>query len=395
MEHKNDMELLGISMLDPFAPYTSASRLAMRSTHIGQAPTPVHGEQRRIFTGGEFRYAEYTFNVHFPVDAHILKVIRKYPPSNFKGGVKENPRSFAIYEPAQGTDKVIGMLEIPTYISHHKDFGYRLVPNEEVIDRIAPNGYVRASEMVAGSPAIMKVDGYGYGFNANVISISDPSTTEDGIVVRQGFLDKLRYRGYHKVSASCGKKYILLNLYGDEENYKPFPDIGERVREDGLVIAMREIDEGTSAVEMTPKALRQVNYLTDKRVYGEKNAKVVDITVYHDEHMEDGGCPDQLVEQPRRYYEAGKQFYTDVLNTYEQLRKRQGKKLRIDHDFERLVVDAMIYLPSPPKEKLYRKFRLDELDEWRIDIQYEYDVIPHLGYKLTDLFGSQNCPLYR
>ena len=389
MERTNelDMSLLGVSMMDAFVAHNSASRVAMRSTHIGQAPTPVNGEQRRIFTGGEFRYAEYTFNVHFPVDAHVLKVVRKYLPTHV-GGAQNNPRLFALYEPVQGTEKVIDVLEVPTYISHHKDFGYRLIFDDEVMERLRPGGMIRADEVIAGSPAIMNVTGYAYGINANVVSISDPSNTEDGIVVREGFLKKFTFHGYHSVSANCGRKYIPINLYGDEGRYQPFPNIGERTREDGLIFALREIDDTTSAVEMTPEALRKVNYLTDKLVYGEKNAKVVDITVYHDDRLSDGGCPDQIAEQMRAYYEAGVRFHSDIYSTYEQLRKRHGKSLKIGNDFERMVVDALIYLPAEGKDHVQRKFRLEDLDEWRVDIEYEYDITPHYGGKLTDLFGE-------
>lgn len=51
-----------------------------------------------------------------------------------------------------------------------------------------------------------------------------------------------------------------LNLYGDAENYKPFPAIGEVVREDGLFAALRAYDQPMTT---------EVDYANDRLVYAE------------------------------------------------------------------------------------------------------------------------------
>lgn len=381
-----NMELIGVSSLDNFPSRTSASRQAMRSSHIGQAVTLAHGEQRRIYTGAEYRYGEYTFNVKFPVDARVIKVIPKYPQTATSGKIK-NPRTLVVYEPVSGMDKKVGILEIPTYMSKHKDFGYRLHQDQEISSRLRKDQFFKATDIIAGSPSVMNVDGYGYGVNANIVSISAPSTNEDGIEIRRGFLEKLMCYMYHKTKVNFGRRYVPLNLYGTEDEYKCFPDIGQCVRDDGLMYALREIDESTSAAEMTPKALMTIDYENDRLVYGKKSARVVDITVYHDERMEDGGCPAAIAEQPRRYYEANKRYNEELLRTYDQLRRdrKRGRDPEIDDTFNRLMVEAQIFLSN----KVSRLCGLEKLDEWRVEIECEYVDIPSMGYKLTDLYGGK------
>ena len=388
--------VLGCAGLNPFRAHNSSSRESMSAGFLTQCPEISGAEQRRIFTGMELNYRKYTFNVHFPVDARILRVLHKYPPAVGLSPEHINPATYVIYEPISAKDKTIGILEIPRYMSYHKDFGFELIKQKGLMDRLVPNNCIPANEMLAGANSVMLSDELGHGVNANVAFLSKHSTIEDGIIVTRRFLEKLKAKMYHKVSADYGRKYIPVNLYGDEDNYQPFPNIGEKIREDGLIYALREIDENTSAMDLTPEALRRVDYLFDKRVYGEKGATVVDLKVYRDDRLEELGCPDEITAQARKYYDAGCRFYSELLSTYEGLQKNHNYNVDISNDFHRMLVEGMVYMPQPlDKPKLHRKHRLDNLDEWRVDIFYEKEVTPDNGWKLTDLIGGKgvNCLL--
>lgn len=52
-------------------------------------------------------------------------------------------------------------------------------------------------------------------------------------------------------------------------NYKPYPVIGEQIRDDGFLFAMRNIESDVGLVNMTANALMEVDVILDKCVYGD------------------------------------------------------------------------------------------------------------------------------
>ena len=63
---------------------------------------------------------------------------------------------------------------------------------------------------------------------------------------------------------SFGEDEVPLNLYGDDENYKIHPDVGELIRSDGVLFASRKLITGLYPIQMSRKALRTPTR-TDKR----------------------------------------------------------------------------------------------------------------------------------
>lgn len=392
MSQSNELhiDLLGASSMNPFKRNNSSSREVMLTTHLGQVPTVSGSEPRRIFTGAEAEYGRFTFAIKFPVDCKVLRVLKKYQQGIGQDSIRANPVTYVIYEAFDDAMKTIGVLEIPTYGSYHKDFGFQLKKRPEVWDRIREGAFISKEEIIASSVALKDNGEYGIGVNAEMVALSIPSSIEDGFQVSRQFLERLEVKGYHTASVSCGKNYILLNTYGDANTYKTHPDIGERIREDGLVYALREVDEQESMMEVTPRSLRTINYDSDKLIYGEPGAKVVDITVFHDTNINKPRTIVGTTEQPRKYYNSQKQFCEELISTYRDLVKRRGKSLRTTPEFDQLVVEAQIFLPTPPNtRKLTRMNRLEKLDEWRIDLVYEYTLKPNRGEKLTSLDGGK------
>lgn len=60
----------------------------------------------------------------------------------------------------------------------------------------------------------------------------------------------------------------MLNLYGDAENYKPLPAIGDKIRADGIVIGMRDFGTDHIPVECELTALTDINYVFDTLSFG-------------------------------------------------------------------------------------------------------------------------------
>lgn len=60
---------------------------------------------------------------------------------------------------------------------------------------------------------------------------------------------------------------VPLNLYGDEVNYKPFPEVGDLIRPDGLLAAIRTFEGEALPSEEEKIKLQYPDYIFDKLIY--------------------------------------------------------------------------------------------------------------------------------
>lgn len=383
------VDLTGINGLDPFFRNSSSPRKTMMATQIGQSPIVAGNEPRRIMTGVELEYSKYTFDVKFPCDATVLKILRKYPTGIGIDAIRHNPLTTILYEDYYDPHKTVGVIQIPDFASFHQDFGFRYKRKSETWEKLAPGVQFAKDEQLAVSPAVRDDGLYGIGLEAEVAFMSMPGTIEDGFILSESFLERMSPTMYNTLVANWGRKAFPLNLYGDENVYKPFPDIGDRIRDDGLVFALRDLDDNLGVAEMTPRALREVDYTFDRPLYGKAGAIVVDVTVYHDDQLNPSYTPIGMDSQARKYYDAQADYYRALLEEYDRLKRKRRDALRITPEFNRLLVEAQIFLPTPPdKRKLSRMFRLEPLDEWRVEVTYEYKMKTGEGNKYTDLHGG-------
>lgn len=384
------MRYVGHACLDPYFGVTSAARGAMFLTHIGQSPVVEGNEPRRVMTGAEMNFAETAFNVTLPKDCTILHVIRKYPTGHGLDSIQYNPVTTIIYEEFYDEYKKIGMVHVPEYMSYHQTFGFKLEKNKAVWDQIRPGEMIAKDTILAKSTTVKDNGLLGMGVNVEACFISAPGTIEDGFIVSEEILDALTPRAYTTATGGCGRKAYFLNMYGTDTIYKPFPDIGERIRADGVIFAVRDLDDDLSPAEMTPRALRELDRTFDRAVIGDPGSLVKDIKVFMDERQNPSYIPMGMDGQLRKYYDSLCTYYREIIKIYRGLQQRRRDRLRITEEFSSLLVEAMIYLPQADgQRKLTRTYRLDTLDECRVEITYETLKKPGGAFKLTDFHGGK------
>ncbi|MFO5890522.1 hypothetical protein ACLBSJ_32400, partial [Klebsiella pneumoniae] len=84
--------------------------------------------------------------------------------------------------------------------------------------------------------------------------------------------------------------------------YKPFPDIGDVIRPDGVIFAIRDHDDDLAPAEMTPRALRTLDRTFDRAVIGTPGAKVIDIDIWRDERVNPSPTPTGKDAQLVKYH---------------------------------------------------------------------------------------------
>lgn len=392
LENELHPELLGVNALNPWSRHNSSPRGAMFGGHIAQALVVDGASPPRCMSGVEVEYGKRTYKVVMPVDAEVIKVIERYP-SRIGGGFKENPETVVIYE--DFNTKEVGILRLKRYHSLDRQFGFRYKVNKEAMAKLYPGAHIAKGTVLQDSPAVGDEGEYSYGVVANTAFMSVPAVIEDGVVVRRGFLNEMATTGYEERAVSWGKNMYPVNLYGDENNYKPFPDIGDKVRDDGLIIALRPYDDYLAVTDMTPEALMKPDYYYDTLYYAEPNAKIVDVIVHHDINAQRHPTPVGMETQTERYRLATSIFYESLMEVYLNLKGRRKDALKISKEFQRLLVEAQADkalvddFRSKKKERVTRTYRRNPIDDWRVELIYEYKIIPTIGFKLTDIHGGK------
>lgn len=384
-------EFLGVNGLNPFKGANSASREQMFSSHIGQCLVVKGSTERYIQTGMEREYGKYTFNIKMPHDGEIIRIIDLYRRGIDRDSIAVNPVTIVIYE--RSDTKEVGMLELKRYFSQHTHFGFEY-KTKDGYQKLRPGAEIKAGTVFMESPSITDTGGYKYGVELNTAYMTHHATSEDGIMISRDKLHLFGFKSYETRVVEFGSKRIPLNTYGNDQFHKSFPDIGEYVREDGVLMALREHDDLLSVVEQSPAALREIDETFDRVTYvpANRRGRVCDIRVLHDPTSPVTGTPSGMETQIVKYDNARREFYQAIYDEYRRLQRERGSALVLMPKFHRLVVEAISVVgknsqaPNEPVRKLYRK---NPLDQWRIEFTIEYDIVPVDGFKLTDTVGGK------
>lgn len=379
--------LLGVNGLNPWKGNNSSSRETMFSSHIGQTLVIRGSTERRCQTGMEAEYGMYTFSIKMPVDAQIIKVIERYPSKIGQDSIQLNPQRIIIYEDVN--TKEVGMINIPNYFSHHPYFGFEYTGRPGMREIYAEN-YVPKDTILMDSPSITEDGGYKYGRECNMAYMTIPGVSEDGIGICRDVLSAFAFKTYENRVVEWGSKRFALNLYCDKDengkpmNYKPFPEIGDRIRPDGLLMALRSYDKELAPVEQSIYDLMEPDFTFDKLTYAAgAGGKIIDIRVHHDNQMPNGG----MDEQPEKYDKARREFCASIVDEYRRLKRDRGEGLMITPELHRMVIECMVVLDADP-QKIIKLYRQAPLDDWRVEFVIEYEITPTIGFKATDAHGG-------
>ena len=387
MAFKNELcaELTGVMSINPWVPVTSASRLAMDYSHISQALVISGVEPQQCFTGMAREFGKYTFSAKANDDIEIIRIIPRYQRTAGVDSIDKNPQLTVIYQITE--TRQIGVMEITDWCSYHQSFGFKYKKNKENINRLKLGAAIPKGTIFADSPAVRSDGNYGFGVNLRTAFMSLPGVSEDGFIITRKALEKLKFKTYHKRVIKYGNTWFPLNIYGNAENPKVFPEIGETVREDGLLMALRSFDPLMAPCEQSIEALMSPNYVFDKFVYVPPGGKVVDIKVYSDRRHNpvEIGPMDHVVS---KYCEQLRKYYKTIVEVYKKLKQERGESLSLTPAFQTLVKRALI-ITDNEDSPIQFNYHSDKLDRWRIEIIVEVEVTPNLGFKLSGISGDK------
>ena len=272
-------EFLGFqTLLSPFVQHTATQRLMMHASESAQAVVLNEGEFPRIATGYEEMVGSYEFSTcRLDQDIVVRKIIPKFNPINLQAVAEEIPSWIIVYMGM--TDHKIHSMEVCRYTFLHEGFGYynQLLGFDN--DLLFEGSYIPKGTKLTTSPS-HKGHMWSMGLNANTIYLTMWGVTEDAFIVSKSFARKGRNLAIKKLKLNSGLDEVPLNLYGTDGKHKCFPSIGETVRDDGVLIALRKINKSTFVADMTPSSLRTIEQLHDQPHRAPIGSKVIDVDVY-------------------------------------------------------------------------------------------------------------------
>ena len=391
-------DLLSVNGLNPWVAFNSSPRLQMFSSHIGQILVFQGTTERHCQTGMEREYGKYTFNIKAPSDIQIIKVIPRYPKQEGVGTIAHNPETLVIYEELE--TKRVGMLTLKDYCSYHQYFGFEY-KNTKHLNEIHEGALIKGGTVFQDSPNITETGGYKYGRELNVAFMTMPGVAEDGIEICEDVLPHFAYKTYETRVVEMGSKRFPLNLYGTVGDFKPFPDIGDQIRFDGLLMCLRSYDKDLAIVEQGPYDLMEPDFINDKCIYAADpghevqtgngriiSGRVIDIQVEHDDKTNRLGVPSGMEVQARKYDVARRIYYNKLIDVYRFLHRKRGKSLRLLPELHRKILEAFSVV-GETENKVEKIHRRTPIDNWRIKFVIEYTRVPNIGSKLSDTHGGK------
>ncbi len=381
-------QLMGLSGLNFSDGNDSSPRKAMYTTHLGQALVIDKSTERRIQTGMEREFGKYTFSIKAPCNMEIVRVIERYRQTIGAESIAENPYTIVLYENVEDPDREIGMLEMPKFCSYHQHFGFPYKPTKHASE-IRRGAAFPEGTIFLDSPSITENGGYKYGREMNVAFMTIPGVAEDGIVISEDVLQYLKIRTYETRIVEFGNDEFPLNLYGTIGNFKAFPDIGDYIRDDGLLMALREYNEMLAPVKQNVYDLMEVDHIFDKSIYAAgPGGRIIDIRVHHDNSAYNPPTPVGMEIQAAKYDVARRQFYTELLAEYNRLKRERGDALKLQPKLHRLIVEALSVV-GESESRIIKMSGKNPLNDWRIEFVIEYEITPTIGFKLTDCHGGK------
>lgn len=378
-------DLLNVCALNPWPGNDSSSRVQMFSSHLGQKLVIAGATERLCQTGMESEFAKYTLSVKMPVDGRIIKVIDRHRKTIGIDSIDENPETIVIYEDEK--TKEVGIITISKHCSFHQYLGFEYNA-QPAINKLVPGQFIAKDTVFLDSPAVTDDGGYKYGIEMNMAFMSHPAVSEDGILISEDVLHKFNFKTYESRTVEWGARNFPLNLYGTVDNFKPFPDIGEYIRDDGILVMLRNGDKNLAPAEQSIYDLMEPDFIFDKAIYvNGPNGKIVDIRIYHEENAI-SSTPFGMDKQVSKYDRARRVFYNELLTEWRRLKTARGDSLVVTPDFNRLIVEALAMMDDSTTQKISKLYRRAPLDDYRIEFVIEYTITPTIGFKLTDCHGK-------
>ena len=279
--------MLGKGLMMPFNPSNSGSRKLMFGTQLEHRLPLLHPEVPFIQTGYENQFGTYSSSYKTATgDLEVVAIIPKFDWA-------PKHQYYIIF-----VDKITGLLSVierKEYKHITENYGY--LYNNDTLDVLEVGSTINQGDVVQKSMSFDEYDNRMDGCNMLTMYAACEETMEDAIIISESASKKLASPLVKKVNIIINDNDIPLNLYGNNIDYKSFPDIGENVI-NSILCGLRREKKEECLFSQSYNRLRELS-ISDERYT--VSGRVVDIDIFCN-------APERLAEydyntQLKRYYD--------------------------------------------------------------------------------------------
>lgn len=322
---------LGLVGQGDFYGANNIMRLAMNLKHQAQHLTIDNPEFPFLYDGKENLMGEYSsFYEKTKKEYKVMHIIKKYEEL-LKGKCK-----IALYFLYCKDDDSWKLIERKEVENLTENFGFEY--NNEYLDNAEIGEVIPKDTVLYTSTSYDENMNVSVGVNGRILYAAHPAVQDDAIIVSESFAKRMITNQIVSRTISINDNYILLNLYGDKDNYQGIPNIGQSIN-NGILCATRSMKETRMFSDLRDSSLSVINLNVDNVYYAD--GKVVDINVYcNNPNIKKNKVNSILLE----YYQDARWFYSEVYRTCKGIIKSKAK--HIDIEINRWMRRAMDYLDT-------------------------------------------------
>lgn len=428
----------------------SGARASMVGGHMKSA-APIDNPQPTIhFTGADTNYHDYLFNdivedsgtvcVYNDKGTHKRAVFTRHSrvghPTPLEHAIffRRSETSAAMHH-----KPVMDVIEINHYTSHDNVFTSEKRTTDKLRSILRGETLSMDKDEILTSMNCMRDEEFIDGVNLPTVTMSHPDIIEDSYTISDYAADQMHAYGLKIIETSIRDDEYLMDTYGEDtpDGRRPqyFPEVGQAVRNDGLVIALRQNDPLYAAIDATAGEVQHPSPFYDHCEYvdadpkhndnptADNGSRVIDIQVWRDETgvhngqnniratEENKSILDQYAQGLKEYYreivrfyflmkddvvwspkaceflekafasetsEVYQEFRTEIRNVVEQAVKR-GEYKR--DNLESKVMNRL----NSPVERMLR----DQINTYTIRIVIRYPIPVTVSSKITDRSGTK------
>lgn len=295
----NPNHMLGKGLMMPFAASNSGSRKLMFGTQLEHRLPLLHPEVPFIQTGYENEFGRYSSSyVAAKSDIEVIAIIPKFEwiPKH----------QYYIITVDHSTNK-LGVIERKEYKHITENYGY--LYDNTILDNLEVGSRITSGSTLQKSMSFDEYNNRMDGCNMLTMYSACEDTMEDAIIISESASRKLASPLVKKVTVMINDNDIPLNLYGNIEEYKSFPNIGEETV-NSILCGLRKEKKEECLFSQSYSRLKELT-ISDERYT--VSGRVVDINVY-------SNAPSRLEEydynaQLKMYYDNNVKMSMRIVET--------------------------------------------------------------------------------
>lgn len=360
-------QILGITLNQPFVGSNSGSRKIMYNIQAKQALPLIHPETAYIQTGFENRFGQESSSViESQTDYTVVGKVVKY---------LNNPNHQYYLILLDNKTHKLDVYQRISYVHTTETYGY-LYDNSNV-DILDVGDIVEQGDIIRRSTSFDEYGNHCEGVNLLATYIAMEDTMEDCMIISESARKKLGSPFLKTVTININDNDIPLNLHGNDNYYKAFPEVGETIP-GGLLCCIRRDNNDEALFTQSWDNLKRI-MPSDEKVTIEGDVIDIEIRSNTPENLKEKSSYQQLL----MYYNERRRYLSDLVATVENCMRQyncigMSDKLREIYELAK-------------KELADKKFMKDgriysgTIVEFTV-VEYNY---PNIGDKIANRYGGK------